>query len=415
MYFPRENEAPAYIPRGNMVQLQVLVRYARKLVQENGGVPLSIAQWLAVTREQFNAYRFSFPARPSPSPHAPQPTARSSNRVNDFKRSIKRDETHYPELKDWDKWIRSVLTRAKAHDIGEVFDPDYAPAEGDEEAKELFHQKQVFAMTVLNRCVQTEMGRHFVRQHVHSCDAQAVYRKLLAHAKLSTSGQISVGNLVEYLNTAKLDSNWRYSTQKFLTDWRDKLRQLQEMTNVHDHYGDHVKKRMLEASVRLIPGLANIKAIDEHHEAIGQPPLTFDAYFNLLISAAVRRDQHVGAPARSRRTVNEHQVDLWEGFYQDDPWIAQATERVPPPTRRPYIAPELWTKLPTEAQQLLRTFKPAAASSSIRSAHVHDTMVQEADESSAAPTWTNDESGTEPMEIGEPTPTDTSADVISEE
>ena len=25
VYFPRENEAPAYIPRGNMVQLQVLV------------------------------------------------------------------------------------------------------------------------------------------------------------------------------------------------------------------------------------------------------------------------------------------------------------------------------------------------------------------------------------------------------
>ena len=67
------------------------------------------------------------------------------------------------------------------------------------------------------------------------------------------------------------------------------------MTDVQDHYGDHIKKRMLEASVRLIPGLANIKAIDEHQEALGQPPLTFDAYFNLLISAAVRRDWHMGA------------------------------------------------------------------------------------------------------------------------
>ena len=129
-------------------------------------------------------------------------------------------------------------------------------------------------MTVLNRCVQTEMGRHFVRQHVLACDAQAVYRKLLAHAKLSTSGQISVGNLVEYINTAKKDSTWKYSTQNFLTDWHDKLRQLQEMTDVRDHYGDHIKKRMLEASVRLIPGLANIKAIDELHEALGKLPLT---------------------------------------------------------------------------------------------------------------------------------------------
>ena len=60
-------------------------------------------------------------------------------------------------------------------------------------------------MTVLNHCVQTEMGRHFVRRHVLACDAQAVYRKLLAHAKLSTSGKLSVGNLVEYLNTFQLE------------------------------------------------------------------------------------------------------------------------------------------------------------------------------------------------------------------
>ena len=79
VYFPRDNEPAVYIPRGNAVQLQVLVRYARKLVQENGGVPLTMAQWLAITREKFNAYRFSFPVRPSPLPHAPQHEAHPSN------------------------------------------------------------------------------------------------------------------------------------------------------------------------------------------------------------------------------------------------------------------------------------------------------------------------------------------------
>ena len=53
----------------------------------------------------------------------------------------------------WDCWNRSDLTRAKAHDIGEVFDPDYSSPESDEDAKELFLQKQVFAMTILNRFV----------------------------------------------------------------------------------------------------------------------------------------------------------------------------------------------------------------------------------------------------------------------
>ena len=168
---------------------------------------------------------------------------------------------------------------------------------------------------------------------------------------------------------------------------------------------------MLEASVRLIPGLANIKAIDEHHEALGQPPLTFDAYFNLLISAAVRRDRHIGATARSRRTVNEHQVNLWEGFCQEDPWTAQAADRRPPSPLRPYIAPELWTKLPTEAQRLLRIFKLSADSVPTRSAHLHDSVVQEPDDAPAPPIWTTDESSTESVEIGGSTIEDPSAQV----
>ena len=123
----------------------------------------------------------------------------------------------------------------------------------------------------------------------------------------------------------------------------------------------------------------------------------------------------MGAIARSRRTVNEHQVDLWDGFYQDDPWIAQAAERRLPPPRRPYIAPELWTKLPTEAQQLLRTFKPSAASAPTRSANLHDSVAQEPDDASAPPIWTTDESSQEPMELGESTPEEPSAEVDPEQ
>ena len=40
-----------------------------------------------------------------------------------------------------------------------------------------------------------------------SREQEVVYRKRLAHAKLSTSGHISVGNVVEYFTIAKIDSN----------------------------------------------------------------------------------------------------------------------------------------------------------------------------------------------------------------
>jgi len=425
VFFPRPNpgsppEPAQYIPRGHTNLLQLFVRFARKLQQDNMGVPLSLTDWADLTPEDFDSYRLSYPPRSLPSPippHAPGHTVRTTNRAAEFQKSIKRDETHYPELKDekyWDSWNRSVLTRAQAHDIGEVFDPTYSPPEHDEEEQRLFYKKQVFAMTVFNRCVQTDMGRHFVRQHAHNCDAQSVYRKLVEYAKISTSAQISVDELIEYLNIARLDSTWKSSSQKFLIQWRDKLRQLQEITPLPEHYADNVKKRMLEAAVRLIPALGGVKSIDEHNVAIGQPPLSFDAYFNLLVSAAVRRDHQLGNASRSRHTVNAHHLNHSEAlsghdygeFDVDHTWSAHNTERSPP-TRRPYIDPELWAKLPPEAQQFLRSFNPRTATpSSTRSVHVHESLSQEPDESTAPPAWDNPDHGYDPMEIGEPSPED---------
>jgi hypothetical protein len=107
--------------------------------------------------------------------------------------------------------------------------------------------------------------------------------------------------------------------------------------------------------------------------AIGRSPLSFDSYFSLLVSAVVRRDHQVGYQSRSRRTVNTHQVDLWEGFSNEpsDPWTVQVAQRAPPTPPRPIIAPELWAQLPPASQQILRSFTPKV-SAPTRSTHLHD-------------------------------------------
>ena len=64
-------------------------------------------------------------------------TTRPSDLVADFKRSIKRDASLYPNLKDhrqWNNWKRTVLAQAHAHDIQDVFDPNYTPATPEAEA-----------------------------------------------------------------------------------------------------------------------------------------------------------------------------------------------------------------------------------------------------------------------------------------
>ena len=108
--------------------------------------------------------------------------------VAEFKKGIKRDASLYPVLKDqrhWNNWQHSVLAQAHVHDIQEVFDTEYYPL-GDEQEK-LISEKNKFAYTVLNRVVQTDEGKAFVRRHEKDNDAQAVYRKLVDFASKTTA------------------------------------------------------------------------------------------------------------------------------------------------------------------------------------------------------------------------------------
>ena len=313
--------------------------------------------------------------------------AKSMNTIADFKRGIKRDETQYAELKDerfWDQWNRALLARARAHDISEVFDPSYKPTTQVE--RELFREKKAFAYSVLNRCVLTDVGKSLVRQHEHDFDAQAVYSKLVHHAKNSTSAKLAVEKLVDYITTARLDSTWRGTSQGFLYHWREQLRLLMEMTPSTEHYADNVKKRMLEAAVRHVSDLRHVKRIDEQRIASGEFPLPYEAYFDLLMSAAVQRDEELGVSAKSRRTVNSSTRQ--ENFfpYSGDGYIdsdfrdltIQAADRRPDPTRRPYIEEDLWHRLPPEAQQILRSMNPKSANATpSRGVNSHDLFYTE--------------------------------------
>jgi hypothetical protein len=68
--------------------------------------------------------------------------------------------------------------------VSDVFDRTYVPSTID--GATLFKEKQSFVYSMFNRCVQTDSGKSIVRDHEADYDAQAVYRKLEHHAKMST-------------------------------------------------------------------------------------------------------------------------------------------------------------------------------------------------------------------------------------
>ena len=104
----------------------------------------------------------------------PRTVAPRSTAVSDFKKSIKRDKSHYTVLredKQWDAWKRSTLATARSHSCEEIFNPSYVPSNSDE--RDLFHEKQKFIYSVFEEKLQTDIGKSLVHNHDHEHDSDA--------------------------------------------------------------------------------------------------------------------------------------------------------------------------------------------------------------------------------------------------
>jgi len=104
---------------------------------------------------------------------------------------------------------------------------------------------------MFNRCVQTDSGKSIVRDHKENYDAQAVYRKLEHHAKMSTKAQLAKNTLMTDLTTSKLDSSWRGTNEGFILMGKEKMRLFEDMTPNNHRYAPEIKRSMLENSVAL--------------------------------------------------------------------------------------------------------------------------------------------------------------------
>jgi len=133
---------------------------------------------------QFVIFRSSYSEVPKLIMHTtPNPSHSSSagtnNPVDAFKKGIKHETSQYPILKGvhfFDKFGMEFMTLAHLHDIEEVFDTKYMPSTQAE--KELFDEKQKFAMLVLVHSIKTDVGITLVRKYYKDCKAQECCHKI---------------------------------------------------------------------------------------------------------------------------------------------------------------------------------------------------------------------------------------------
>jgi hypothetical protein len=196
-----------------------------------------------------------------------------------------------------------MVVQAKAHGVYEVFDPTYNPQTPVE--IELFELKQIFVFSVFNRVCLTDQGKGYVRKYALNSDAQKVFRDMIAFAMTSTAASNEKQELTVLLTTIRYDQTWKGTSIEFLHFWHSKMTTYEDMTDLAEHYSDSVKLRMVQTALQNSSAFENVREMDQLRISAGGNALTYEVYWEALLSTATQLDKRVHpGNAISKRTVN---------------------------------------------------------------------------------------------------------------
>jgi hypothetical protein len=252
----------------------------------------------------FGSTNISNPTTSSASSSTPSKYARTP--ADDFRRGVKRDKGHYTELKDekqWDEWKRNTISTIFAHGIENIISPAYTPSTPDDIA--LFNEQNKFMFDVFNTTLKTPMGKHFVRNHESTRNAQAIWSDYLTYMRTSSKADMQIEDLMMVLTSFRLTTTYRGTSQKFIVDWLDKIRQYEDLTPTSAHFPDVMKKAMLQNALNDIKAFVDVKVSEQMDIAKGRGPIPYDQYVTLVQNVAGTYDKAHSA-ANRQRSVNYH-------------------------------------------------------------------------------------------------------------
>jgi hypothetical protein len=252
----------------------------------------------------------SNPTTSSASPSTSSKYARTP--ADDCRRVFKRDKGHYNKIKDekqWDEWKRATISTINAHGIKNFISPAYIPITPDDVA--LFNKQNKFMYDGFNTVLKTSMGKHFVRNHENARDAQAVWKDYLHYMRTSTKADMQIEDLMTVLTSFRLTSTYRGTSQKFIADWLDKIRQYEDLTPKSAHFPDVMRKAMLQNALNDVKAFVDVKVSEQMDIAKGRSPIPYDQYVFQKVAGTYDKANSANA-ANRQRTANQHD------FYEDE-------------------------------------------------------------------------------------------------
>jgi hypothetical protein len=151
----------------------------------------------------------------------------------------------------------------------------------------LFEEKKKFMYAVLERTLQTDQGKAFVREWEATYDSQLVYAALLNYSIKSTKASLDSEKLLQYISSAKVgDENWKGTAQSFILRWQDQVRLYDKIIEPSERLSDTTKKVMLETAVHPFEMLRAVMVQADQLKVTNGHSLDYVEYSRLLISAA---------------------------------------------------------------------------------------------------------------------------------
>jgi hypothetical protein len=385
-YYDGTTDIEVPLARRNLVR--ILQAWSTHLRSVNG---LRSVDWMdtaMVTEDEWDDYRIAVYSPGGPTSVPPTVTStggssvsqsggsRTTSEAENFKRGIKRDKSHYSVLSDekqWDDWKRSTFATIFAHGCENVISPSYLPTTAEEIL--VFKEQCKFMYDVWNTILKTAMGKHCVRQHEATRDAQAIWRDLVNFMRTSTRADIEIEDLMSSLTSLRVTPSYRGTTQQFILDWLDKLRLYEDLTPQNAHFPDIMKKSMLQNSVGTLKIFQDVKTSEQIDIAKGKGPIKYREYVSLIQQVAATHDNTRSAVNRrttSARQANETRLEYYlhdqrideEVYYgdyghdEDDlneqfgSMYVNANEQRRPPFRKrgPSLPKAVWQDLSREDQ-----------------------------------------------------------------
>jgi len=176
---------------GQTVPITNLLAFAR--FRTATGQPID--KWEDVTGAMLRKYLITDHLLPAPDRKTMSDDEKA---LKDYEKSIKRDASAFPTLKDfrtWETYHRSFEIQMNAQGLGNIIDVTYNPKLVAEKA--LFKRQNEYVLGIFDNTLKADKAKEILRKHEKEAyPAQKIYAALVNHASTSTTASIEASRIL---------------------------------------------------------------------------------------------------------------------------------------------------------------------------------------------------------------------------